>query len=66
MPHLKTITALRRARARLSRAMAIPSTPRSILLSPAASNRHCSIFLAQARRAGYFHPNGGSRVRGEP
>lgn len=66
MMRLKTKTALLRNGAANARQLAIPTEPRSALLSPAAINRHCSIYLAQARRAGAFHPAGGCRMRGEP
>jgi hypothetical protein len=66
MMRLKTKMALRRKGAVYARLRLNPSEPRSILLSSAAINRHCAIYLAQARRAGAFHPAGGCRMRGEP
>jgi hypothetical protein len=68
MLHLKTRTMLRRQGARIARINRgyDARNQRSVLHGAAAANRHCSIILSRARRAGCFHPTGGARVRGEP
>lgn len=64
---IKTRQALRRNGAFISRAnRGGDFVKRSRILDLALGNRHCSIYLQQARRAGLFHPAGGERVRGEP
>lgn len=69
MIKLKTRMALRRQGAhlnRINRGYDMRPNVRSSLRSSFCIDRHCSLFLAKARREGWFAPRGGARVRGEP
>lgn len=64
---LKTRQALRRNGALIARInRGRDYIKRSRLNDAATSNRHCMLYLQMACRAGFFHPPGGARVRGEP